>query len=144
MLNVIITYISQCDISSSYLQLNTSSIGYLWKVRFRNVFLPDAAQQVLENPTQTTDTSSDFANSISQAIQSLNAGAEGLQAPINEEELMKMFTAGEGSGQENNLLPFMQGKKNDQNVLFLVYFEFLLKIQSIFHVFRGWEHGDQF
>lgn len=71
--------------------------------------MADAAQQVLENPTQTTDTSSDFANSISQAIQSLNAGAEGLQAPINEEELMKMFTAGEGSGQENNLLPFMQG-----------------------------------
>lgn len=70
--------------------------------------MADAAQQVLENPTQATENSSDFAASISQAIQSLNAGAEGLQAPLNEEELMKMFT-GQRSGQENDLLPFMQG-----------------------------------
>jgi peroxin-19 len=70
--------------------------------------MADAAQQVLENPTQATENSSDFASSISQAIQSLNAGAEGLQAPLNEEELMKMFT-GQRSGQENDLLPFMQG-----------------------------------
>lgn len=85
---------------------------------------------MLENPTQTTDTSSDFANSISQAIQSLNAGAEGLQAPINEEELMKMFTAGEGSGQENNLLPFMQGKKNYQDVKNTKHFSYLQLLRT--------------
>uniref|UniRef100_A0A6P7F2E1 Peroxin-19 n=1 Tax=Diabrotica virgifera virgifera TaxID=50390 RepID=A0A6P7F2E1_DIAVI len=70
--------------------------------------MADAAQQVLENPTQAADNSVDFASSITQAIQSLNAGAEGLQAPLNEEELMKMFT-GDKTGQENDLLPFMQG-----------------------------------
>lgn len=64
---------------------------------------------MLDNPTQVTDTSADFASSISQAIQGLNAGAEGLQAPINEEDLMKIFGPGGSFGQENELLPFMQG-----------------------------------
>ncbi|CAH1962856.1 unnamed protein product [Acanthoscelides obtectus] len=68
--------------------------------------MADAAQQVLENPTEVTNTSSDFAASISQAIQGLSAGTEGLQAPLNEEDLMKMFG---GNGSTNDLLPFMQG-----------------------------------
>lgn len=71
--------------------------------------MADAAQQVLENPSQVSDTSSDFASSISQAIQGLNAGAEGLQAPMNEEDLMKIFGPGGSFGSENELLPFMQG-----------------------------------
>ncbi|CAG9861642.1 unnamed protein product [Phyllotreta striolata] len=70
--------------------------------------MADAAQQVLDNPAQANDTSTDFSNSISEAIKSLNAGTEGLQAPINEEELMKMFS-GNSAGSENDLLPFMQG-----------------------------------
>ncbi|KAJ8917364.1 hypothetical protein NQ315_002388 [Exocentrus adspersus] len=71
--------------------------------------MADAAQQVLENPAQVTDNSADFASSITQAIQGLNAGAEGLQAPMNEEDLMKIFGPGGSLGQENELLPFMQG-----------------------------------
>nr|CAH7769591.1 unnamed protein product [Callosobruchus chinensis] len=65
----------------------------------------DAAQQILNNPTEVIGTS-DYAASISQAIRGLSAGAEGLQAPINEEDLMKMF---EGNGPTHDLLPFMQG-----------------------------------
>ncbi|VEN61388.1 unnamed protein product [Callosobruchus maculatus] len=66
----------------------------------------DAAQHILANPTEVTDPSSDYAASISEAIRGLSAGAEGLQAPLNEEDLLKMF---EGSGSTNDLLPFMQG-----------------------------------
>lgn len=66
----------------------------------------DAAQQALENPSQLSDNSSDFASSISQAIQGLSAGTERLQEPHLEDELMKMFS---GSGEENKFLPFMQG-----------------------------------
>lgn len=69
--------------------------------------IPDAAQQVLENPSQISDPSSDIAGSVSQAIQGLSAGAEGLQEPLLEEEIMKMFS---GSGQDINFLPFMQGE----------------------------------
>lgn len=70
-------------------------------------FISDAAQQVLENPTEVPDTSNAVADSISQALQGLSAGAEGLQESNIEEELMKIFSG--GSGQENNFLPFMQG-----------------------------------
>lgn len=74
-----------------------------------NISFVDAAQQVLENPTAVPDSSSDFAASISQAIQGLNAGAQGLQAPVNEEDLMRMFAGPGGLGSTNDLLPFMQG-----------------------------------
>ncbi|KAG5866187.1 hypothetical protein JTB14_000004 [Gonioctena quinquepunctata] len=69
--------------------------------------MADAAQQALENP-QVSETSTDFASSISRAVQGLSASTEGLQAPLNEEDFMKMFT-GSGAGQENEILPFMQG-----------------------------------
>lgn len=82
--------------------------NYIMNIYESNVCL-DAAQQVLENPSQVSDASSDFASSISQAIQGLNAGAEGLQAPMNEEDLMKIFGPGGSFGSENELLPFMQG-----------------------------------
>nr|XP_023013539.1 peroxisomal biogenesis factor 19 [Leptinotarsa decemlineata] len=70
--------------------------------------MADAAHHVLENPAEVCDASSDFSASISRAVQDLSAGAESLQAPLNEEDFMKMFTGG-GSGQENDVLPFMQG-----------------------------------
>lgn len=84
----------------------------------------DAAQQVLENPTPASDASSDIASTISQAIQGLSAGAEGLQEPVLEEELMKMFN---GSGSENNFLPFMQGIINEL-VSFLLMYLFIVII----------------
>ncbi|ERL85753.1 peroxisomal biogenesis factor 19 [Dendroctonus ponderosae] len=70
--------------------------------------MADAAQQVLTNPTEVSDQSVDFAASISQAIAGLNQGQENLKAQFNEDDLLKMFGAG-GPGQENDLLPFMQG-----------------------------------
>ncbi|KAJ8984035.1 hypothetical protein NQ317_012259 [Molorchus minor] len=71
--------------------------------------MADAAQQTLNHPDQISEGSTDFAASISQAIQGLNQGAEGLQAPLNEESLLKLFGPGGGTGSENELLPFMQG-----------------------------------
>ncbi|KAL1502655.1 hypothetical protein ABEB36_007769 [Hypothenemus hampei] len=68
--------------------------------------MADAAQQVLANPTDISDQSMDFAASISQAIAGLNQGQESLRNPINEEDLLKMLG---GAGQENEILPFMQG-----------------------------------
>lgn len=62
----------------------------------------------MENPSQASDPSNDIAGSISQAIQGLSVGAEELQQPLLEEEILKMFG---GSGQENNFLPFMQGNQ---------------------------------
>lgn len=74
------------------------------------VTISDAAQQVLSNPTQQVpDQSVDFASTISQTIQGLNAGAEGLQAPFSEDDLMKLFGGGGQTGQENDFVPFMQG-----------------------------------
>ncbi|CAH1118332.1 unnamed protein product [Phaedon cochleariae] len=70
--------------------------------------MADAAQQALENPSQMSESSTNFSESISQAVQGLSIGAEGLQAPLNEEDFLKMLT-GSGIGQENDVLPFMQG-----------------------------------
>lgn len=70
--------------------------------------MADAAQQVLNNPTDLSDQSVDFAASISQAISGLNQGQEHLKAPFNEDDLMKMFGAA-GAGQDGDILPFMQG-----------------------------------
>lgn len=72
--------------------------------------MADAAQNVLDNPSQVSDASTDIASSISQAIQGLTAGAESLQEPLLEDEIMKMFGGGGVPAQENNFLPFMQGK----------------------------------
>ncbi|XP_060534453.1 peroxisomal biogenesis factor 19 [Cylas formicarius] len=69
--------------------------------------MADAAQQVLTNPVEISDQSVEFASTISQAIQGLNSGSEGLNNPFNEEDLMKMLGGG-GSGEGNDLLPFMQ------------------------------------
>lgn len=69
--------------------------------------MAEAAQKVLQNPTDIPTESVDFGSSISQAIQGLNQGAEGLQNPFNEEDLLKMF--GNPQGDSNDLLPFMQG-----------------------------------
>lgn len=94
----------------------------------------DAAQQVFENPTQT-DPSNDIAASISQAIQGLSAGAEGLQAPLNEEDLMKMFSGTGNLGSENDLLPFMQGKKHFiQSCLGTIFYNYLYPNNYPLHI----------
>ena len=67
--------------------------------------MAEAAQQVIENPN-ITENSNDFASTISQTIQGLNAGAEGLQNPFSEQDMMNLFGR---QGDQNAFLPFMQG-----------------------------------
>lgn len=68
--------------------------------------MAEAAQQVIENPNVTPN-SNDFASTISQTLQGLSQGAEGLQNPFSEQDMMNLL-GGQGGGQ-NEFLPFMQG-----------------------------------
>lgn len=68
--------------------------------------MAEAAQQVIENPNITAN-SNDFASTISQTIQGLSQGAEGLQNPFSEQDMLNLL-GGQGGG-SNDFLPFMQG-----------------------------------
>jgi peroxin-19 len=67
--------------------------------------MAEAAQQIFETPN-INETSNDFAATITQTIQGLNQGAEGLQNPFSEQDVMNLFG---GQGDQNAFLPFMQG-----------------------------------
>lgn len=79
--------------------------------------MAEAAAQVMSNPTalQPTTQSNDFASTISQTLQNLSLGAENLQNPFSEQDIMNMFGGmggGEAAGagnEQNAFLPFMQG-----------------------------------
>ncbi|EFA05071.1 peroxisomal biogenesis factor 19 [Tribolium castaneum] len=65
--------------------------------------MAETAQQVIENPSGD---SGDFAATISQTLQGLSQGAEGLQNPNLEQDIMNLFA---GQGDQNAFMPFMQG-----------------------------------
>ncbi|XP_044260753.1 peroxisomal biogenesis factor 19 [Tribolium madens] len=65
--------------------------------------IAETAQQVIENPSGD---SNDFAATISQTLQGLSQGAEGLQNPNLEQDIMNLFA---GQGDQNAFMPFMQG-----------------------------------
>lgn len=75
------------------------------QIQEKFVQMSEAAQQVIDNPN-ITETSNDFASTISQTIQGLSQGAEGLQNPISEQDILNLFG---GQGDQNAFLPFMQG-----------------------------------
>lgn len=96
------------DILQQRLQQMAGTTYYFYCIFFIQNIISDAAQQVLQDPRQISDdTSNAISDSISQALQGLSAGAEGLQEPGLEEEIMKIFSG--VSGQDNNFMPFMQG-----------------------------------
>lgn len=68
--------------------------------------MAEAAQQVLTNPSEVSENSNDIASTITQTLQGLSQGAQNLQSPFSETDIMSMFTQG---GEQNAFLPFMQG-----------------------------------
>lgn len=71
--------------------------------------MAEAAQAALTNPGIENPQSNEFASTISQTIQGLSQGAENLQNPFNEADIMNMFGNLGGQGEQNAFLPFMQG-----------------------------------
>ncbi|RZC42433.1 Pex19 and/or DUF445 domain containing protein [Asbolus verrucosus] len=67
--------------------------------------IAEAAQQVVQGPN-INEASSDFASTITQTVQGLSAGAEGLQNPFSEQDIMNLLGA---QSDQNAFLPFMQG-----------------------------------
>lgn len=71
--------------------------------------MAEAAQQILSNPgADISNNSNDIAATISQTLHGLSQGAEDLQNPFSEADIMNMFSGG-GGGEQNAFLPFMQG-----------------------------------
>lgn len=68
------------------------------------ILLLEAAAQVVSNP-QPSVQSDDFSATITETLQNLSLGAQNLQNPFTDADLMGMF-GGEG---DNGILPFMQG-----------------------------------
>lgn len=80
--------------------------------------MAEAAQQALANP-EITDSSSYLASTISQTLKGLSEGAENLQNPFSEQDLLNMFkTNAEGGLDQNSFLPVMLQSFLSKDVLY--------------------------
>ncbi|GLV36650.1 Peroxin 19 [Carabus blaptoides fortunei] len=103
--------------------------------------MAEAAAQVMSNPTalQPTTQSNDFASTISQTLQNLSLGAENLQNPFSEQDIMNMFGGGGGEtggagNEQNAFLPFMQGMMQSLLSKEVLY----PSLKDILDKFPGW------
>lgn len=87
--------------------LGSSSSGLNSDEQIQQSFqkMAEAAQHALTNP-EVTDNSTNIASTITQTLQGLSQGAQNLQTPFSEADVMNMFAQG---GDQNGFLPFMQG-----------------------------------
>lgn len=110
--------------------------------------MAEAAAQVMINPQalEPTPQTNDFASAISQTLQNLSLGAENLQNPLLEQNLLSMFGGGgggaaPGSDQANAFLPFMQGMMQSLLSKEVLY----PSLKDILDRYPAWlqEHGPQ-
>lgn len=110
--------------------------------------MAEAAAQVMINPQalEPTPQTNDFASAISQTLQNLSLGAENLQNPLLEHNLLSMFGGGgggaaPGSDQANAFLPFMQGMMQSLLSKEVLY----PSLKDILDRYPAWlqEHGPQ-
>lgn len=111
--------------------------------------MAEAAAQVMSNPQalEPTPQTNDFASAISQTLQNLSLGAENLQNPFSEQDLLNMFGGGGQAGAEapgeqvNAFLPFMQGMMQSLLSKEVLY----PSLRDILDRYPAWlqEHGPQ-